>query len=37
MNDLFMTDVLNGVNVAQNYFYLRLNVINTKDEYFYFG
>ena len=37
MNDLFMTDLLNEKNVAQNNFYLRFNVINTKDEYFYIG
>lgn len=37
MNDLFLTNVLNEVNVAMNLFYLRLNVINTKDEFFYIG
>ena len=37
MNDLFMTNVLNEKNVANNIFYLRYNVINTKDDYFYYG
>ena len=37
MNDLYMTNVLNAQNTAFNLFYLRLNVINTKDEFFYIG
>jgi|TARA_B110001450_G_C17635976_1_gene487190 hypothetical protein len=37
MNDMFLTNVLNEVNVPENLFFLRLNVINTKDEFFYIG
>lgn len=37
MNDLFLTNVLNEKNVADNFFFLRLNIINTKDEYYNIG
>lgn len=37
MNDIYMTDILNTKNVANNLFFLRKNVINTKDEFFYIG
>lgn len=37
MMDILTTDVLNGPNVANNNFFLQLNVINTKDEYAYLG
>ena len=30
--NLFTTDVLNGENVINNNFYIRKNVINTKDD-----
>ena len=35
--DLFVTDLLNEKNVVDNNFYIRRNVINTKDEFFYIG
>lgn len=35
--DLFATDLLNEKNVANNLFYIRRNVINTKDDFFYIG
>lgn len=37
MMDLYVTDLLNEKNVANNLFYIRRNVINTKDEFFYIG
>lgn len=37
MNDLYMTNVLNEKNVANNLFFLQRNIINTKDEFFYIG
>lgn len=37
MMDLHVTDVLNGVNVMNNNFFLRRHIINTKDDYFYLG
>lgn len=37
MMDLYVTDLLNEKNVANNLFYIRRNVINTKDEIFYIG
>ena len=35
--DLLFTDLLNGSNVPTNNFYIRRNVINTKDDIFYLG
>ena len=37
MMDIYTTDLLNEVNVPNNNFFLRRNVINTKDEFFYIG
>ena len=37
MMDLYVTDLLNEKNVANNLFYIRRNIINTKDEFFYIG
>jgi hypothetical protein len=35
--DLMLTNVLGGEHVNLNNFFISKNVINTKDEYLYFG
>jgi hypothetical protein len=37
MMDMHVTDVLNGLNVMNNNFFLRRHIINTKDDFFYLG